>query len=228
MRWIRRLYDWVLHWAETPYGTPALILLAFSESSFFPVPPDVLLIALVFARRDRAFYYATVCTVGSVVGGMFGYYLGHEFFGIVNQIVALVVGKSLWYGVAHEGARVVTEVGFTFYSYPAGSPYASDTSVFLRVKDLYDQNAFLAVFTAAFTPIPYKVFTVAGGYFGIPFMTLVVASILGRAGRFFGVSTLLWMFGPPVKRFVEKYFDLLSIVFVVMIVLGFLAMKYLF
>ena len=228
MHILRRLYDWVLHWAHTPYGTPALFLLAFTESSFFPVPPDVLLIALVFARRERAFYYATICTVGSVLGGMFGYFLGHEFFGIINQIVAFVVGKGLWYGVAHEGARVVNEAGFTFYAYAHGSPFSSDTSVFLRVKDLYDQNAFLAVFTAAFTPIPYKVFTVAGGYFRIPFMTLVTASLLGRAGRFFGVSILLWIFGPPVKRFVEKYFDWLSILFVVLIVLGFLAMKYLF
>ncbi len=228
MHLVRRLYDWVLHWAHTPYGTPALILLAFSESSFFPVPPDVLLIALVFARRSRAFYYATICTLASVVGGMFGYYLGHEFFGVVSRIVAFIVGKGTWYGVAHEGARVVREAGFIFYGYPSGSPYWSDSSVFLKVKDLYDQNAFLAVFTAAFTPIPYKVFTIAGGYFGIPFMTLVTASVLGRAGRFFCVSTLLWIFGPPVKRFVEKYFDLLSIVFVVLMVLGFLAMKYLF
>lgn len=227
MRWLRRLYDWVLHWANTPHGTIALFILAFSESSFFPVPPDVLLIALVFSRRDKAFFYATVCTVGSVLGGMFGYYLGHEFFGVVNQIVAFVVGKGLWYGVAHEGARIVKEAGFTFYAYPAGSPFTSDTSVFLRVKALYDQNAFMAVFTAAFTPIPYKVFTIAGGYFGIPFSTLVSASILGRAGRIFLVSIMLWWFGPPVKKFVEKYFDLLSIVFVVLIVLGFVAMKYL-
>ncbi|MCX6340060.1 MAG: DedA family protein [Candidatus Aureabacteria bacterium] len=226
MHLLRRLYDWVLHWAHTPYGTPALFLLAFAESSFFPVPPDVLLIALVFARRERAFYYAAVCTIGSVLGGMFGYYLGHEFFSIVNYIVAFVVGKSVWYGVAHEGARVVNEAGFAFYAYPAGSPYVSDTSVFLKVKQLYDQNAFMAVFTAAFTPIPYKVFTIAGGYFQIPFSTLVTASILGRAGRFFGVSILLWKFGPPMKRFIEKYFDWLSILFVVLIILGFLAMKY--
>lgn len=226
MHLLRRLYDWVLHWAHTPYGTPALFLLAFSESSFFPVPPDVLLIALVFARRERAFYYATICTVGSIIGGMFGYFLGHEFFGVINQIVAFVVGKGLWYGVAHEGARVVTEAGFTFYAYAPGSPFASDTSVFLKVKDLYDQNAFLAIFTAAFTPIPYKVFTIAGGYFQIPFMTLVTASIFGRGGRFFAVSILLWIFGPPVKRFVEKYFDWLSILFVVLIVLGFLVVKY--
>lgn len=228
MHALRRLYDWVLHWADTPHGTAALFLLAFTESSFFPVPPDVLLIALVFSRRDKAFFYASVCTVGSVLGGMFGYLLGHEFFGPVNHVVAFVVGKGLWYGVAHEGARVVTEAGFSFYAYPPGSPFASDTSVFLRVKDLYDRNAFMAVFTAAFTPIPYKVFTVAGGYFGIPFMTLVGASLLGRAGRFMLVAALLWWFGPPVKRFVEKYFDLLSIVFVVLVVLGFAAMKYVF
>lgn len=226
MHILRRLYDWVLHWAHTPYATAALVVLAFTESSFFPVPPDVLLIALVLSRPNRAFFYATVCTVASVVGGMFGYYLGHEFFGIVNYIVAFVVGKSTWYGVAHEGARVVVESGFTFYGYPKESPFARDGSVFLLVKQLYDQNAFMAVFTAAFTPIPYKVFTVAGGYFGIPFSTLVVASVLGRAGRFFAVSVLLWWFGEPVKRFIDKYFNLLSFLLVVMVILGFLAMKY--
>jgi len=226
VRSLRRLYDWVLHWADTPYGTPALFLTAFIESSFFPAPHDVLFFALVFARRERAFYYAAVCTIGSVMGGMCGYFLGHEFFAIVNYIVAFVVGKGIWYGLAHEGARVVTEAGFTFYAYPAGSPYESDTSLFLWVQQLYDRNEFMAVFTAAFTPIPYTVFTVAGGYFDIPFSTLVLASVLGRGVRFFGVSVLLWKFGPPMKRFIEKYFDWLSILFVVLIVLGFLIMKY--
>ncbi|MCX6355431.1 MAG: DedA family protein [Candidatus Aureabacteria bacterium] len=226
MRSLRPLYDWVLHWADTPYGTPALFLISFIESSFFPVPPDVLFFALVFAHRERAFYYAAICTVGSVMGGMFGYYLGHEFFAVVNYIVAFVVGKAIWYGIAHEGARVVTEAGFTFYAYPVGSTYESDTSLFLWVQQLYDQNEFMAVFIAGFTPIPYKVFTVAAGYFNIPFSTLVLASILGRGGRFFGVSLLLWVFGPPIKRFIEKYFDWISVLFVVLIVLGFLIMNY--
>lgn len=224
---IRRLYNWVLHWADTPYGPIALFILAFAESSFFPIPPDVLLIALALSCRKRAFRYATICTIGSVLGGMLGYYIGHEFFGIVNQIVAFVVGKSAWYGVAHDGAIVQTFSGFQFYWYEKGSQYAGDSSIFLLVKAKYDHNAFLAVFSAAFTPIPYKVFTIAGGYFRIPFMTLVSASILGRGARFFLVSLLLYRFGPQVKLLIEKYFNLATLLLFILGVLGFLAVKYL-
>lgn len=82
---VRRLYDWVLHWAHTPYGTPALAGLSFSESSIFPIPPDVLLVALCLGRRDRSWYYATVCSVASVVGGIFGYLIGWGFWALVSD-----------------------------------------------------------------------------------------------------------------------------------------------
>ena len=84
---MRRLYDWVLHWAETPYGVPALFLLAAAESSFFPVPPDVLLIALSLSLRRRAFYYAAVCTVGSVAGGALGFFIGMKFWAVGKGIL---------------------------------------------------------------------------------------------------------------------------------------------
>ena len=79
MRLLRKLYDWVLHWAETPYGAPALFLVAFAESSFLPIPPDVLLIALGLSLPRKAFRYALICTAGSVLGGAFGYLLGWQF-----------------------------------------------------------------------------------------------------------------------------------------------------
>jgi len=115
--------------------------------------------------------------------------------------------------------------GVDFFRYAAGSPYADDTSIFLKVKAMYDDNAFLAVFTAAFTPIPYKVFTVAGGYFDIPLWTLVLASATGRSMRFFLVAGLLWAFGPPMKRFIDKYFDWLALAFMVLLVGGFVVLK---
>ncbi|NOY39538.1 MAG: DedA family protein [Nitrospirae bacterium] len=94
MKIVRRLYDWVLHWAETPYGVPALFLLAVAESSFFPVPPDVLLIALSLSLRKRAFYYAAVCTVGSVIGGALGFFIGMKFWSVGQGILFHYVSKE--------------------------------------------------------------------------------------------------------------------------------------
>lgn len=225
MVWMRRLYDWVLHWADTPYGAMALFLLAFTESSFFPIPPDVLLIALVLGRRSKAFFYAAICALGSVTGGMFGWYLGHEFFGPVNSIIAWIVGPSAWYGVSGEGAEMVTLSGFDFYRYAADHMAATQGSVFLKVKALYDDNAFMAVFTAAFTPIPYKVFTIAAGYFDVNIWTLALGSLIGRSMRFFLVAGLLWAFGAPMKRFIDKYFDWLALAFMVLLIGGFLILK---
>ena len=186
---------------------------------------DVLLIALVLGRREKWFRMALICSVASIVGGMFGWFLGREFFGPVNQLVAWIVGPATWYGTAHEGVEVVTLSGFDFFRYAAGSPFEADGSIFLKVKALYDENAFMAVFSAAFTPIPYKVFTVAGGYFDIPLWTLVLASALGRSMRFFLVAGLLWAFGPPMKRFIDKYFDWLALAFMVLLVGGFVVLK---
>jgi membrane protein YqaA with SNARE-associated domain len=82
----RRMYDWVLHWANSPYSGPALLILAFAESSFFPIPPDVLLIALALGRPDRAFLYAALCTVGSVTGGVAGYLIGWGAWEVVSDL----------------------------------------------------------------------------------------------------------------------------------------------
>jgi membrane protein YqaA with SNARE-associated domain len=190
--WMRRLYDWVLHWAETPYGVPALAVLAFAESSFFPVPPDALLIALAISVPRRAFYYAFVCTVASVVGGMLGYAIGH-------------------YGYDLIGAKIVA-----FYH---GEP------VMEQVRLWYDQYGFFGVLIAAITPIPYKVFTIASGVFDFRFDTFLIASVLGRATRFFAVAALIYVFGPAIRRFIDRYFNLLAILFMVLLVGGFVVVK---
>lgn len=191
---IRRLYDWTLHWAETPYGVPALAALAFAESSFFPVPPDVLLIALCLGIPARSFRFALVCTAFSVVGGMGGY----------------LIGFVVWHQVSE-----------FFFS------YVFSRELFETVGRMYGENAFWAVFTAGLTPIPYKVFTVAAGVFEIDFVAFLVASVLGRAGRFFAVAALIRVFGPPIRDFIDKYFNLLSIAFVILLAGGFLIIKWL-
>jgi membrane protein YqaA with SNARE-associated domain len=191
---LRRLYDWVLHWAETPYGLMALALLAFFESAVFPIPPDPLLITLGLALPGRVFFAALVCSVSSVLGGLFGYILGWGLWEMLGQI---------------------------FFTYvPGFTP-----EVFELVRSKYDQYSFWAVFTAGFTPIPYKVFTVAAGVFRVDVGIFLLASVLGRSGRFFLVALLIWKFGTPIKMFIERYFNLLSMVFVVLLLLGFMIIK---
>ncbi|MBC8870327.1 MAG: DedA family protein [Planctomycetes bacterium] len=189
---VRRLYDWVMHWAETPYGVPALFILAFAESSFFPIPPDVLLIALAVSIPTRSFRYALVCLIGSVTGGVLGYAIG--VFGWD------VIGKPI----------------IDFYH----GQEAMD-----KVQKWYGDYGFWGVFFAALTPIPYKVFTIASGFFKFNFGAFIAASICGRGLRFFAVGALIYFFGPKIKEFIDKYFNVLAIVFAVLLVGGFVLIK---
>ena len=194
MRLLRRLYDWVLHWAETPYATPALFILAFAESSFFPVPPDILLIALAISIPAGSFRYAVICSVGSVLGGMLGYAIG--LFGyetIGRPIVELYQGQD----------------------------------IMDMIKVQYDTYGFWGVLAAAITPIPYKVFTISSGFFKFSFLSFMIASIVGRSFRFFLVAGLIWKFGSPIRDFIDKYFNILSYVFIVLLIGGFIVIKYL-
>lgn len=193
MKLIKKLYDWVLHWAETPYAVPALFLLSFAESSFFPVPPDVLLIALAISIPKKAFKYALVCMIGSVIGGVVGYGIG-------------------LYGYETVGKPIVD-----FYH---------GQEVMDLIKTKYDQHGFLGILIAAITPIPYKVFTIASGVFKFDFWLFTLASIIGRSTRFFIVAALIWKFGAPIRKFIEKYFNLLSILFVILLIGGFLIIRY--
>lgn len=192
-RGLRKLYGWTLHWGRTKHAKFALFSLAFAESSFFPIPPDVLLIAMTVADRAKWWILAILTTAGSVLGGMFGYYIGLTLFD--------AIGKPI----------------LEFYHFQ---------SVFDLVRLKYEEHAFLAVFTAAFTPIPYKVFTIAGGVFRISFLDLIVASIAGRGGRFFAVALALRIFGKRISETIEKYFDILSFVFAALLIGGFFAVKF--
>jgi membrane protein YqaA with SNARE-associated domain len=192
---LRRLYDWVIHWADTPYGTWALFILAFAESSFFPVPPDVLLIALAIAKPEKALRYALVCSIGSVLGGALGYLIGWHFMvSIGNKIVA-------FYGLAPK----VT-----------------------YIESLYNQYDAWAVGIAGFTPVPYKVFTIAAGMFKINFTVFMLASLFSRSMRFFLVGGLIYLFGPKIQVFIDKYFNILAVAFTILLVGSFILIKYLF
>jgi membrane protein YqaA with SNARE-associated domain len=194
MRLLRKTYDWILHWSTTKYALPALALLAFAESSFFPIPPDVLLIAMTVAMPMKAFRYAAVCSVASVLGGMFGYFLGWQFMDLV-------------------GTPIVE-----FYHFQ---------EQFAKIGSWYEEYNAWAVGAAGFTPLPYKVFTLAAGAFEINFPVFVLAS-LSRSARFFIVAGLIYKFGAPIKVFIEKYFNILSIVFIVLLFAGFVLVKYIF
>jgi len=203
MKYFRKLYDWVLHWSETPYGLLALVLVSFAEASFFIVPPDVLLIALVLGARKHAFKFAAYCTAASVAGAFLGYSIGH----------------FAWWNTDGSFSSLAL---FFFNSIPGFTE-----KIFFNVKALYDQWNFWIIFTAGFTPIPYKVFTITGGAFEINFFLFTIASIIGRAGRFFFVTFLLWKYGEQIKVFIDKYFNWLALAFTVLLIGGFVLIKYL-
>ena len=194
MGWIRRIYDWVIEWSNHRHSQWALFFIAFAEASFFPVPPDVLLIAMAVGASRLSLRFALICTVGSILGGIVGYGIGNFFWGLTQN--------------------------FFFTYVPGFTP-----EVFHRVSTVFEENAFWAVFTAGFTPIPYKVFTVAAGAAQISFFPFLLASICSRSLRFFLIGFLMKRFGPPFKVFIDKYFNLLAIVFTVLLIAGFMVLK---
>lgn len=202
MKIFRRLYDWVLSWADSRWGAMALFLIAFAESSFFPVPPDVLLIALCLGAVAKSFRYAMICTVGSVIGASAGYAIG--FF--------------LWQNTAGE----FTAVADFFFRVIPGFTHEK----FEEIRQLYNQYDFWVIFTAGFTPIPYKLFTITSGVFNINLPMFLIASVISRGLRFFLVAGLIWKYGAPIKVFIEKYFNLLAIAFTVLLIGGFVLIKY--
>lgn len=182
----------MLSWGDSKWGALALFLFAFAESSFFPIPPDVLLIALCLGALSRSFRFAAICLAGSIIGAVVGYGIGY----------------FLW----QDSAGNYTALAEWFYA------HVFSKEAFLRVKSLYDEYNFWVVFTAGFTPLPYKVFTISGGLFHIDIVMFLIASVISRGLRFFLIAALIWKFGAPIKSFIDKYFNWLAIAFTVLLI----------
>ncbi len=173
--------DWVLRHSRGAKAKWTLFLVSFSESSFFLIPPDVVLIAILVTAPQKYFYYAGLTTVASVLGALFGYLIGFFFFETVGQwLVAL-------YSLEEE---------------------------MIYVGELFSRNAFWAIFISAFTPVPYKVFTIGAGFFRIDLFIFILASILGRGLRFLIIGLFMNRFGPTMGRMMYRYFNYLALVFV--------------
>lgn len=188
----RKLYNWTISWAEKPQGVWALFIIAFAESSIFPIPPDVLLIALCAGAPRKSFFFAGVCLAGSVLGGIAGYWIGA---GVYDTIGVKIVE------IYH--AQEVME----------------------KIKHWYDEYGFWGNLLAAVTPIPYKVFTITSGAMDYNFVQFIAASIVGRGLRFFIVGSLIKFLGPKIIPWIEKNLDRLAWVFLVLVILGVVAIK---
>jgi membrane protein YqaA with SNARE-associated domain len=186
---IRRLYDWTMGLAGRRRALHALGAVSFAESSFFPIPPDVLMIPMVLARREHS-----VCTVASVLGGLFGYAIGYFVFESVGQAVI--------------------------------SFYGLETQV-IEFQNFYGRWGASVVFIGGFTPLPYKLVTILSGAAAFDIWLFVAASLISRGLRFFIVAGLLRQFGPPIRAFIERRLNILFVLFVVLLIGGFAALRYL-
>jgi membrane protein YqaA with SNARE-associated domain len=192
---LRALYDWTMRLAATRHATAALAFIAAIESSVFPIPPDVLLIPMVLANRAKAFWYALVATIASVLGGLIGYALGALLFEAVARPI------------------------LSFYGY---------LEQFDRFAEYYNSWGAWAVLIAGVTPFPFKVITIASGATHLSLIVFVVASLVARAIRFLLVAGLLYWFGPPIRDFIEARLGLLATLFAVLLIGGFVLVRYVF
>ena len=203
MNFIKNIYDWVLNLSEKPNGNISLSILAFSEASFFPIPPDVLLIPLCLGNRRKAFLFAFSCSLFSILGAILGYY----------------IGKLLWWDIP---GIEYSYLANTFFKYVPG---ITDDG-FNKIQALYEQWNFWIVFTAGFTPIPFKLITISAGTFNIDLLMFVIASVISRSARFFLVASLINIFGDTIRNFIENYFNYLAILFTLLLLGGFIFIKY--
>jgi membrane protein YqaA with SNARE-associated domain len=192
---LQRVYTRCMEWISTPAGIWVLFIIAVAESSFFPIPPDVFLIALCISVPKKSFRYAAVCAIGSVIGGIIGYGLG---LGFMDTLGVRILD---WYGLQDK---------------------------YETVQRLYQAYDAWAVGAAGFTPLPYKLFTITAGAFKINFWVFVMVSAVARSARFFLVAALIHRYGARVQYFIYKYFNLLTVIFLVLLIGGFILIKMLF
>ncbi len=191
---LRRIYDWTMGLAGHRHAMAVLAVVAVAESSVFPIPPDVLIIPMVLAARNKAWRIAAIATAGSVVGGLLGYAIGAGLYEALGRPIIELYGQA---------------------------------ERFAALSESYNEWGALIVFTAGFSPIPYKVFTIASGVTGMNPVVFVLASLVSRGARFALVAALLWYFGEPVRRFIEANLPLLTLAFCLLLVGGFVVIRYL-
>lgn len=209
LRWMRGLYDWVIGWSESRHSLTALFILALAEASFFPVPPDVLLIALCMGAYYKWKRFALICSFGSVIGGVIGFLIGHFAFDLIgDKLISLTASIA-----GTDPSYLLDQAQYWF----------SDKEVYGMKVGAW------AVGIAGFSPIPYKVFTIAAGFFNMPFIPFLIASAISRTLRFFLVAGLIGLlykkYGPRIKAFIDTYFNWLALAFVMLLILGFVAIK---
>lgn len=191
---LRNLYNWVVSLAEDPRAIYWLAMISFAESSFFPIPPDALLVPMAAIQPQRAYLIAAVCTIASVLGGYFGYAIGYFLYESV--------GRSI--------------IGFY------GLEKAYD-----NFQAQFAEYGFWIVAIAGFTPIPYKLITIASGAAGYDLIMFGIASLGSRGARFFLEAALLKYFGPPIRAWIEKRLELVTIVSMILLIGGFVAVRWL-
>lgn len=190
---LRRLYQWTLSLSAKPGATWALAAVSFAESSVFLIPPDVMLIPMCLADRTKAWFYATICTIASVLGGIAGYAIGYFLYETVGEWIVATYGL---------------ESGFNHFAV------------------LFQQYGGWVVLIKGLTPIPYKLVTIASGVFSLNMGIFIAASIISRGARFFLLAALLHHYGEPMKAFIEKYLEWVSLALLALVVGGFLLLKY--
>ncbi|OYU46959.1 MAG: cytochrome B [Rhizobiales bacterium PAR1] len=191
----KKLYDWTLSLSASPRAPQALGAISFAESSFFPIPPDIMLVPMVMAKPEKAWHYATICTIASVLGGILGYAIGALLYDTIGAWLIQLYG----YGNKMDGFRA-----------------------------LYQQHGHWIILIKGFTPIPFKLITIASGLAGYDFVMFVLLSALTRAARFFFVAGIMNRFGGPLRRLIEENLTLVGIGSIVAIIAGFVIAKYLF
>ncbi len=185
MNFLKRTYNWTLEKAQHKNAKWYLSLISFAESSFFPIPPDILLIPMALASKARALFYAFMCTLFSVLGGILGYAIGYFFY---NSVGIYIVD---------------------FYH------LENSFNIF---ENYYKEFGILIVLGAGITPFPYKFITIASGVFGLNFFLFIIVSIIGRGLRFYLIAILLYFFGEKIKLIIDKYFNILTIVFFILLI----------
>ena len=189
---IKAVYNWTIKLSATRYALWALAIVAFAESSFFPIPPDILLIPLIIAKPKNAYLIALIAMIASVLGGGLGYYIGLKLYETVGIII------------------------INFYH---------AQQLFLEFQAQFNKYGAAAVLFAGVTPFPYKIITISSGIAGMPIYQFFIFSIIARGARFFIIAILLRLYGEPIRNFIERHLNLLFIVFMVLLVLGFLLIK---